>query len=188
MAEPGNKSDRERLFPLPARFQSIPPKIDFHLEAPVKQASHDAFVNSQWKDRFANISKSKTLFQKTIGKSRLTNNVLETAASLSAHRYERYSDIVGHTPLIDITNLLPSEIMCNNDIRVLAKCEFLNPGFSIKDRMVQNILNTAEAEGKLRPGMTIVVASSGNTGASTAMLSSIRGYKCIVTTTSSFYN
>ena len=83
---------------------------------------------------------------------------------------------------------------------MLAKCEFLNPGFSMKDRIVRNILDKvpcavtqqqkkiqdfklqfcvpqAETSGQLRPGGTVVAASSGNTGAAVAMLAAMRGYK-----------
>jgi len=90
-----------------------------------------------------------------------------------------YRDLVGDTPLVDLSHLVENS---NANVRVLAKCEFFNPGFSIKDRIVQNILNNAERDGRLRKGMTVVAASSGNTGASTAMMCAMRGYKCIITT------
>lgn len=66
-------------------------------------------------------------------------------------------------------------------IRIFAKLEFLNPGGSIKDRMVQYILNQAERTGKLHPGAIIVENTSGNTGAAIAMLASARGYRVILT-------
>jgi len=90
-----------------------------------------------------------------------------------------YRDLVGDTPLVDLSHLVDNT-RCR--VRVLAKCEFFNPGYSIKDRIVQNILNKAEAAGRLRKGMIVVAASSGNTGASTAMMCAMRGYKCIITT------
>ena len=87
---------------------------------------------------------------------------------------------------------------------VLGKCEFLNPGFSMKDRIVANIFDEvnikmdryrnmklevclilwykAKASGKLKDGGTVVAASSGNTGASVAMIASMRGYKAVITT------
>jgi len=67
-------------------------------------------------------------------------------------------------------------------VRVLAKCEFLNPGFSAKDRIVRNIFDKAEKRGDLKPGGTVVAASSGNTGAAVAMLAAMRGYKAVITT------
>lgn len=58
----------------------------------------------------------------------------------------------------------------------------MNPGYSIKDRIMQHIFQKAETSGALRKGMTVVAASSGNTGAATAMLCAMRGYNCIITT------
>ena len=67
-------------------------------------------------------------------------------------------------------------------VKVLAKCEFLNPGFSMKDRIVKNIFDKAEEAGLLHPGDTVVAASSGNTGAAVAMLAAMRGYRAVITT------
>ena len=67
---------------------------------------------------------------------------------------------------------------------ILGKAEFLNPGLSMKDRIVKHIFDNAEKSGQLRPNMTVVAASSGNTGASVAMLSAIRGYKAVIVTNS----
>ena len=66
-------------------------------------------------------------------------------------------------------------------MKILGKCEFANPSGSIKDRIADHILTTAEAEGKLKPGGTVVAATSGNTGASVAMISAMKGYKYIGT-------
>ena len=67
-------------------------------------------------------------------------------------------------------------------MKVLGKCEFFNPGFSMKDRIVKNIFDKAEEAGLLRPGGTVVAASSGNTGAAVAMLAAMRGYRAVITT------
>merc|ERR1711871_948054 len=88
---------------------------------------------------------------------------------------------VGNTPVIDLAPLLPEGALAPG-VRVLGKCEFTNPSGSIKDRIVQHILNDAERSGKIKPGDTIVAASSGNTAASLAMFCAIRGYKCILIT------
>ncbi|XP_040579508.1 putative cystathionine beta-synthase MT1108 [Lepeophtheirus salmonis] len=92
----------------------------------------------------------------------------------------RYKDLIGNTPLIDISsisdNLAPG-------VKIYGKCEFLNPGFSMKDRIVKNILDKAEKSGKLQMGGTVVAASSGNTGASLALIAATRGYNVVVTTT-----
>jgi cysteine synthase len=71
--------------------------------------------------------------------------------------------------MIDLSHLI-DQSQTPFAVTVLAKCEFLNPGFSIKDRIARNILDRAEKSGLLRPGMSVVAASSGNTGAATAML------------------
>ncbi|MCB9729454.1 MAG: pyridoxal-phosphate dependent enzyme [Deltaproteobacteria bacterium] len=81
---------------------------------------------------------------------------------------------VGHTPIVRI-NRLASHVPAN----VYAKLEFLNPGGSVKDRPAIQIVDDAEAEGRLRPGGTIVEATSGNTGMGLAMVAAIRGYKSI---------
>jgi len=93
--------------------------------------------------------------------------------------YPKFRSLIGETPLVDLTNLANPK---NPKTRILAKCEFMNPGYSIKDRIVHTILDEAERQGLLKPGMTIVAASSGNTGASTAMIASMRGYKSIIIT------
>lgn len=90
-----------------------------------------------------------------------------------------FNPTAGQTPLVDITRLAQPKV---EGVRVLAKCEFLNPGFSMKDRIIKNILDKAEETGKLQPGGTIVAASSGNTGAAVAMLAAMRGYKAVITT------
>jgi len=95
--------------------------------------------------------------------------------------FPRYYDLIGDTPLIDLTSLANPKVP---GVRVLGKAEFLNPGFSHKDRIVRSIFAKAEAAGKLKPGMTIVAASSGNTGASVAMISAMRGYECTIITNS----
>ena len=88
---------------------------------------------------------------------------------------------VGKTPLIDLSSLDPN---LPPGVKVFGKAEFANPSGSIKDRIVEHILNEKEREGVLRrrSGQTIVAASSGNTAASLAMFSAMRGYKCVLIT------
>jgi cystathionine beta-synthase len=85
-------------------------------------------------------------------------------------------DAVGWTPLVRLGRL-------GEGVRtpVYGKCEFLNPGGSVKDRIGLPIIEAAEAEGRLRPGGTIVEATSGNTGMALAMAASLRGYRCVFT-------
>lgn len=83
---------------------------------------------------------------------------------------------IGHTPLVKLNRLVGP-----NDATVLVKCEFMNPGASIKDRMALYIIEKAEKEGKLKPGGTIVENTSGNTGMGVALAAAVKGYKCIFT-------
>lgn len=89
----------------------------------------------------------------------------------------RFTHLIGNTPLIDLSSLVDK-----GGAKLYAKCEFMNPGFSMKDRIAKYILDIAENTGKLKPGDTIVCSSSGNTGCSFAMLGGMRGYKVIVVT------
>ena len=83
----------------------------------------------------------------------------------------RLSDNVGNTPLIPITI---------GDITVWAKCEFMNPSGSVKDRMATFIINNAEIKGLISKGDTLCEATSGNSGISFAMLAAERGYKMVI--------
>lgn len=85
-------------------------------------------------------------------------------------------DCIGHTPLVRLQHLNPNPL-----VNLLVKVEFLNPGSSIKDRIVLYIIDDAEKRGLLKPGGTIIENTSGNTGAAAAMIGAIRGYKVILT-------
>lgn len=82
---------------------------------------------------------------------------------------------VGGTPLIRLRRL--SEL---TRCEILAKAEFMNPGGSVKDRAAHNIICDAEASGELRPGMTIVEGTAGNTGIGLAMVGASRGYRTVI--------
>lgn len=82
---------------------------------------------------------------------------------------------IGNTPLVRLRDL--SETGSAN---VLAKVEFFNPGGSIKDRICLSMIKAAEAEGRLKPGMTLIEPTSGNTGIGLALVSAVRGYKLIL--------
>jgi cystathionine beta-synthase len=90
------------------------------------------------------------------------------------HYYDNVLGLIGHTPLVKLNKL-------TRDLKalVLAKMENLNPGFSVKDRIGISMIEAAEREGKLKPGGTIVEATSGNTGIGLALAAAVRGYKCI---------
>lgn len=82
--------------------------------------------------------------------------------------------LIGHTPLVKL-NRLARGIKAT----VLAKMENLNPGYSVKDRIGISMIEAAEREGKLKPGGTIVEATSGNTGIGLALAAAVKGYRCI---------
>lgn len=88
-------------------------------------------------------------------------------------------DTVGNTPLVRVGRVLTEEAKANN-ARVLIKLEMQNPGGSIKDRIAKNMLEDAEKKGTLKPGMTVVEYTSGNTGIGIAMICAAKGYKCII--------
>ena len=85
--------------------------------------------------------------------------------------------LIGSTPLLNL-----SQYSLNEKVKIFAKCEYLNPSGSIKDRIAQHIIGQAEASGELKPGMKVVAATSGNTGAAIAMACALRGYDYIVIT------
>ncbi len=85
--------------------------------------------------------------------------------------YESVLDLIGNTPLVDISALSP-----NPRVRILAKLEGQNPGGSVKDRAAKSMVEEAEKDGRLGPGVTVLESSSGNTGIALAMICRMRGY------------
>ena len=88
--------------------------------------------------------------------------------------FDTILDTIGHTPLVRL-HKVTAQVRCT----VLAKLEFLNPGGSVKDRIGVAMIEAAERDGRLKPGGTIVEATSGNTGTGLALAAAIKGYKCI---------
>ncbi|KAF2881622.1 hypothetical protein ILUMI_24565 [Ignelater luminosus] len=85
--------------------------------------------------------------------------------------------VIGNTPLIRLNHIPQSEgIKCE----ILAKCEFFNPGGSVKDRIGYRMVEDAEKKGLIKPGFTIIEPTSGNTGIGLAMASAVKGYRCII--------
>ena len=87
-------------------------------------------------------------------------------------------DLIGGTPLVELTDIAEAH---GAKARVLAKLEFYNPANSVKDRIGKAIVEAAEASGELKPGGTIVEATSGNTGIALALAGAAKGYKVILT-------
>ena len=85
-------------------------------------------------------------------------------------------DTVGKTPIVKL-NKVGSELECE----LYAKCEFFNPGGSIKDRIGKQMIEIAEREGRIKPGDTLIEPTSGNTGIGLALAAAVKGYKMIIT-------
>src|SRR5512147_1238686 len=80
-------------------------------------------------------------------------------------------DAIGETPLVDL-----SRITRGVEGRILAKLEYLSPGFSKKDRIALQMIEEAEADGRLKPGQTVVELTSGNTGTGLSIVCAVKGY------------
>src|SRR5881409_2048229 len=91
-----------------------------------------------------------------------------------AREYPTALELVGDTPIVRLDSLGRGV-----EPQVLAKLEYLNPGGSVKDRIGLAMIEQAEAEGKLKPGGTIVEPTSGNTGVGLAIAAAQKGYRCI---------
>ncbi|MCB1352818.1 MAG: cysteine synthase A [Rhodobacteraceae bacterium] len=103
--------------------------------------------------------------RQTDGRGRLYDSIVET---------------VGNTPVVRINRLAPE------GVELYVKCEFFNPASSVKDRLALNMIEAAEREGRLKPGQTVVEATSGNTGIGLAMVCAAKGYPLVITMAESF--
>lgn len=90
--------------------------------------------------------------------------------------YEDVTALIGKTPLVRINNITKQ---LGIKAPIYAKMESLNPGYSVKDRIGISMIDHAEKEGVLKPGGTIIEATSGNTGIGLALTAAVRGYRCI---------
>ena len=90
--------------------------------------------------------------------------------------FQNILQAIGNTPLVRLNKIAGPE-----DAAVYVKCEFMNPGGAIKDRMAMFILDKAEKEGRIKPGATIVENTSGNTGMGVALWAAVKGYRCVFT-------
>jgi len=84
-------------------------------------------------------------------------------------------DCIGNTPVVEIRRLNP-----NPRVTILAKLEGRNPGGSVKDRIALSMIEDAEQKGLLKPGMTVLEATSGNTGIGLALVAALKGYRCML--------
>lgn len=90
--------------------------------------------------------------------------------------YESITELIGNTPLLEVKNLEREEKL---KAKVLVKLEYFNPAGSVKDRVALSMIADAEKNGRIRPGATIIEATSGNTGIGLAAVAAARGYKAI---------
>jgi cysteine synthase len=90
--------------------------------------------------------------------------------------YSTILEVIGHTPVVKI-NHIANKLACD----VYVKCEFLNPGGSVKDRIGFEMVKHAEALGKIKPGDTLIEPTSGNTGIGLALAGAVLGYNIVIT-------
>ena len=90
--------------------------------------------------------------------------------------YDNILDTIGRTPTVKL-NKIGSDLKCE----LYAKCEYFNPGGSIKDRIGWNMVKDAEESGRIKPGDTLIEPTSGNTGQGMALAAAVKGYRCIIT-------
>jgi cysteine synthase len=90
--------------------------------------------------------------------------------------YPTILDAIGQTPVVKINHLA-----CNLSCNVYAKCEFLNPGGSVKDRIAYEMVKQAELRGEIKPGDTLIEPTSGNTGIGLALAGAVLGYNIVIT-------
>ena len=96
------------------------------------------------------------------------------------NRYDNILETVGNTPIVKLNNIGP------DDVNVFVKIESFNPMGSVKDRLALGVITEAEESGALKPGQTVIEATSGNTGIGLAMVCAQKGYPLIVTMAESF--
>ena len=109
----------------------------------------------------------------------MTTNASRTTSG-RGRLFDSVVDTIGDTPCIRVNNLAPDHV------RLYVKAEFFNPAASVKDRLAISIIEEAERRGDLKPGQTIVEATSGNTGIGLAMVCAAKGYPLVVTMADSF--
>jgi sulfite reductase (NADPH) hemoprotein beta-component len=100
----------------------------------------------------------------------------ERGSLMHGRVYEDVTQLIGRTPIVKLARSTGPE-----EATILAKVEFFNPGGSVKDRIGLAMIEDAERRGALRPGMTIVEPTSGNTGVALAMVATVKGYKLVLT-------
>ena len=96
-----------------------------------------------------------------------------------APRYKTLEDVIGQTPLVQLARVIDAEDRHRNNV-ILGKLEGNNPAGSVKDRPAISMIRRAEERGEIKPGDTLIEATSGNTGIALAMAAAIRGYRMVL--------
>ncbi len=91
--------------------------------------------------------------------------------------YQKITDLIGGTPLLELTNLEAKDEL---PAKIYGKLEYFNPAGSVKDRIAKGMIDDAEAKGLLKPGSVIIEPTSGNTGIGLASIAAARGYRLII--------
>src|SRR3989442_13620517 len=102
--------------------------------------------------------------------------MVSSVVSMDARIYDNIAQVIGQTPIVRL-NRMPRDGWAE----MLVKLESFNPGGSVKDRIGLSMIEAAEREGRIKPGGTIIEATSGNTGIGLAMVCAAKGYKAIFT-------
>ena len=92
--------------------------------------------------------------------------------------HKKITELIGGTPLVELPKFSAAKGLKKP---LIAKVEFFNPGGSVKDRIALAMIETAERDGSLKPGATIIEPTSGNTGVGLALVAAVKGYKLILT-------
>src|SRR6476661_7308007 len=95
---------------------------------------------------------------------------------VSDHILNNILEAIGETPMVRL-----NRVLSDYPVEVFAKCEYLNPGGSVKDRIGYRMVEDAEKAGRIKPGDTLIEPTSGNTGIGLALAAAIKGYRLIIT-------
>jgi len=127
--------------------------------------------------------KLPSIFLRHSASAVLKKNAPVAASTRMLNVVSRPSDLVGNTPLIDLSSILVNHgVDVSNGTKLFGKLESLGPCSSVKDRLGRSLIDAAEAAGEITPGKTVLVEpTSGNTGIALAFIARERGYKCVLT-------
>lgn len=118
---------------------------------------------------------STQLFVRQLARASAQVRAVHTSKPAAKIYHGGILETIGNTPVVKINNVAPK------NVNMFVKCEYFNPLSSVKDRLALGIIEDAEKSGALKPGQTVVEATSGNTGIAMAMVCAQKGYPCVIT-------